>query len=324
MEDKLHKVVLPRMAASLLIRGGIGIALFNRNLGLYPSSYNISRKKQLKRKRGQRTRVSYEIDKEYEPELTFSLRFEEESDENPNEYVSARIYRAKKTVYLTCEKTFSTPIEFLLLDKNNPEIYAERILDCEEETYEERYGQILTDSFEEGKPLSFQAGIRTYLEEERIQETERNVVGKVSFENYPLLNLLDAKPIDSEIYYYESDSYDNKRDSIEKRKKKRSDNLEDYFKSRSDGKTLFSYEKVKEIRSFSYLGKEEGITKKIVSPLYARVFFDRYVQEMKNGNTPIVFSIESEGIELDKKELGFKNIPSFVDSVEIGEGNIVF
>ena len=45
---------------------------------------------------------------------------------------------------------------------------------------------------------------------------------------------------------------------------------------------------------------------------------------MKNGNTPIVFSIESEGIELDKKELGFKNIPSFVDSVEIGEGNIVF
>ena len=123
MEDKLHKVVLPRMAASLLIRGGIGIALFNRNLGLYPSSYNISRKKQLKRKRGQRTRVSYEIDKEYEPELTFSLRFEEESDENPNEYVSARIYRAKKTVYLTCEKTFSTPIEFLLLDKNNPEIW---------------------------------------------------------------------------------------------------------------------------------------------------------------------------------------------------------
>ena len=93
MEDKLHKVVLPRMAASLLIRGGIGIALFNRNLGLYPSSYSISRKKQLKRKRGQRTRVSYEIDKEYEPELTFSLRFEEESDENPNEYVSARIYR---------------------------------------------------------------------------------------------------------------------------------------------------------------------------------------------------------------------------------------
>ena len=194
----------------------------------------------------------------------------------------------------------------------------------EEETYEERYGQILTDSFEEGKPLSFQAGIRTYLEEERIQETERNVVGKVSFENYPLLNLLDAKPIDSEIYYYESDSYDNKRDSIDKRKKKRSDNLEDYFKSRSDGKTLFSYEKVKEIRSFSYLGKEAGITKKIVSPLYARVFFDRYVQEMKNGNTPIVFSIESEGIELDKKELGFKNIPSFVESVEIGEGNIVF
>ena len=236
MEDKLHKVVLPRMAASLLIRGGIGIALFNRNLGLYPSSYNISRKKQLKRKRGQRTRVSYEIDKEYEPELTFSLRFEEESDENPNEYVSARIYRAKKTVYLTCEKTFSTPIEFLLLDKNNPEIYAERILDCEEETYEERYGQILTDSFEEGKPLSFQAGIRTYLEEERIEETERKVVGKVSFENYPLLNLLDAKPIDSEIYYYESDSYDNKRDSIDKRKKKRSDNLEDYFKVEFGGK----------------------------------------------------------------------------------------
>ena len=60
-----------------------------------------------------------------------------------------------------------------------------------------------------------------------------------------------------------------------------------------------------------------------MSPLYARVFFDRYVQAMKNGNTPIVFSIESEGIELDKKELGFKNIPSFVDSVEIGEGNIV-
>ena len=210
------------------------------------------------------------------------------------------------------------------MDKNNPEIYAERTLNCDQETYEERYGEILTDSFEEGKPLSFKAGVRTYQEELIVEDNERQATGKISFENYPLLNLLDAQPTQSEIYYYEAASYDRTEESIGKMKKARCEKLRSYFETRSDGVTLFSYKRIKEIRTYSYLGKEEGVMKKLQSPVYAFAFFSNYVREMKKGRTPIVFSIDSGGIKLDEKALGFKNIPAFVDGIEFEEGNIVF
>lgn len=250
MKDKKIRKIASVLAVCVVLRGRVGIILFKRisSSGIY--SYQIGRVKNRKRKQGKRLSVHYTIDKDYEPELTCQFEFvEKENGKNASDYVSALIYPSKHIIYLTCEKSFGKSIRFLLLDKDHPEIYAERILDYSNEVFYETDAKIISDRIEDGKPILYDA-IRTgYVDGEPIEEKKADIECTLTFENYPILNLLDGSPKEDGPYFYGNVSYDGKEKTRkqEKRKEQKSGEVFPDFMRRKDSLFFCRKEGIKDI-----------------------------------------------------------------------------
>lgn len=324
MKDKKVRKIASVLAVCVVLRGRVGIILFKRisSSGIY--SYQIGRVKNRKRKQGKRLSVHYTIDKDYEPELTCQFEFvEKENGKNASDYVSALIYPSKHIVYLTCEKSFENSIRFLLLDKDHPEIYAERILDYSNEVFYETDAQIISDRIEDGKPILYDA-IRTgYVDGEPIEKKKADIECTLTFENYPILNLLDGSPKEDGPYFYGNVSYDGK-EKLGDRKKERSKSVEQYFRTLCDGKTPFSFAERKELRTFSYFGKDNGVTRKKNSIFFGYLFFKNYRIQTEKNRIPLVFAIKEGEDEIVKKELPFSKVPDWLEKIEVGSDKIIF